>query len=101
MSGIRSEFKFTRDYPRPAEAERFHLFLYFTDKTIMPPAPDKRHSTWTISDTEFAVAGDRGALVAERRAREEEKFEQMVLREMAASRTRLVRGTSGLERVAA
>jgi hypothetical protein len=94
-------FRFYHDNPRPGDAERFHLYLYYLDRTGVAPWQESFHWQWDISATEGDTSPNRDALMLRRRAEEEEKFEQDIRRQLSDSLTRLVSNERGLQRISA
>jgi hypothetical protein len=97
---LRGSYRFYHD-PPGEDRERFHLYLSYLDCTGVAPWPESFHWQWDISGTEWATSLNRDALMARRRAEEEEKFEQDIRRQLAESATRLILDERGLQRVSA
>jgi hypothetical protein len=95
------DLRYFRD-PPVGDGRRFHLYLYYRDKTRVPPEPTSFHAEWVIPGTDWDPATERGeaaALEADHRARQEQHLITSIERELQRTNTILVKRGSELVRI--
>ena len=98
---LAGDMEYSRDDPI-GDGRRFHFYAYYRDEAATLPIDASFHHEWIITGTDWDPAAERGqegALEAEHKARNQERFIHLIERELLRTNTVLVRRGSQLVRV--
>ncbi|MFH2043350.1 MAG: HNH endonuclease signature motif containing protein [Acidobacteriota bacterium] len=93
---IEKFFKFYHD-ERIGRFEQYHWYCFFRQPGGSLSSQGEFHHSWKITDTEFALSSNRSAFEERRKQEEMVKFKEIIRKELAKQRKRMIVTEEGLE----